>query len=180
MTNPNSKSRKYSTPRMTTAVVPANYCILSIGQGMRVLMKKLLGYLLLNSDMLLNWSQISTLHTQPNLALCQVFPNSDLQPSSVLHSLRITLFLCSNHSKILSTVESFLHHKILPALLPEHPPAPPLAPSFYVSSQPSQSLPISQTLRKRFPCMKRPITSAMTLVLATNSSSRSSCHSADS
>src|SRR5882724_6294662 len=90
--NPNSKSWKYLTPRLTTTVVPANYCILSVGQGMRVLMKKLLGYSLPNSDMLLNWSRICTLHTQPNLALCQVFPNSDLQPSGVLHSLRITLF----------------------------------------------------------------------------------------
>jgi len=39
-----------------------------------------------NSDMLLNSSRISTLHTQPNLALYQVFPNPDLQPSGVLHS----------------------------------------------------------------------------------------------
>jgi len=108
MTNPNSKSWKYSTQRLTTAVVPANYCILYVGQGMRVLTKKLLGYLLPNSDMLLNSLQISTLHTQPSLALYQVFPNSDFQPSGVLHSLRITLvFICSNHSKILSTVESF-------------------------------------------------------------------------
>src|SRR5882724_6069587 len=85
MMNPNSKFPKYSTQRLTTAVVPANYCILSIGQGMRVLTKKLLGYLLLNSDTLPNLSQTFTLHTQPNLALCQIFPNSDLQPPGVLH-----------------------------------------------------------------------------------------------
>src|SRR5882724_266689 len=42
-TNPNSKSRKYLTQKLTTAIVPANYCILSVGQGMRVLTKKLLG-----------------------------------------------------------------------------------------------------------------------------------------
>src|SRR5882724_9689041 len=100
MTNPNSKSRKYSTPRLTIAVVPANYCISSIGQGMKVLTKKLHGSSLLKSDTLPNSLQISTLHTQPSLALYQVFPNSDLQPSGVLHSLRITLvFICSNHSK---------------------------------------------------------------------------------
>jgi len=93
--NPNSKSRKYSTQRLTTTIVPANYCILSVGQGMRVLTKKLLGYSLPNLDMLPNWSWISTLHIQPNLALCQVFLDSDLQPSGVLHFLRITLFLCS-------------------------------------------------------------------------------------
>src|SRR5882724_6096273 len=91
-TNPNSKSWKYSTQKLTTAVVPANYCILSDGQGMRVLTKKLLGYSLPNLDMLPNWSWISTLHIQPNLAPCQVFLDSDLQPSSVLQFLRITLF----------------------------------------------------------------------------------------
>src|SRR5882724_13305392 len=84
MTNPNSKSWKYSTQRLTTAVVPANYCILSVGQGMKVLTKKLLGYSLPNLDMLPNWLRISTLCIQPNLALCQVFPNPDLQPSGVL------------------------------------------------------------------------------------------------
>src|SRR5882724_6834647 len=130
--NPNSKSRKYSTQKLTTAVVPANYCILSIGQGMRVLMKKLLGYSLLNLDMLPNWSWISTLHIQPNLALCQVSLDSDLQPSSVLQFLRITLFYVQKYSELLFTVE---------ALPPEHPPAPFLAPSSYVSSPPSPTLP---------------------------------------
>src|SRR5882724_3801189 len=42
-TNPNSKSQKYLTQKLTTAVISANYCILSVGQGIRVLMKKL-GY----------------------------------------------------------------------------------------------------------------------------------------
>jgi len=37
-----SKSPKSSTPRLTTNVMPAGYCIFSIGQGMRALMKKLL------------------------------------------------------------------------------------------------------------------------------------------
>src|SRR5882724_7393211 len=74
MMNLNSKSWKYSTPRLTIAVVPANYCISSIGQGMKVLMKKLHRSSLPNSDTLLNSLRISTLHTQPSLALCQVFP----------------------------------------------------------------------------------------------------------
>src|SRR5882724_8284528 len=34
--NLNLKSQKYSTQKLITAVVPANYCILSNGQGMRV------------------------------------------------------------------------------------------------------------------------------------------------
>src|SRR5882724_9476737 len=59
-TNLNSKSRKYSTQRLTTTVVPANYCILSVGQGMKALTKKLHGY------SLPNLLRISTLHTQPN------------------------------------------------------------------------------------------------------------------
>src|SRR5882724_7611089 len=90
--NLNSKSQKYSTPRLTITIVPVNYCISSIGQGMKVLTKKLHGYSLPNLDTLPNFLRISTLHTQPNLALYQVFPKSDLQPSGVLHSLRITLF----------------------------------------------------------------------------------------
>src|SRR5882724_8147162 len=65
--NRNSKSPKSSTPRLTTDIVPANYCILSIGQVMRALTKKLPGSLLPN----LLW--ISTLHIQPSLVLCQVF-----------------------------------------------------------------------------------------------------------
>src|SRR5882724_5645957 len=139
--NLNSKFPKYSTQRLTTTVVPAKYCILSVGQGMKVLTKKLLGYSLPNLDMLPNWSWISTLHIQPNLALCQVFLDSDLQPSSVLHSLRITLFYVQIILKLLSIVESFLHHRMLPALLLEHPPVPSLAPSSYVFSPPYQSLP---------------------------------------
>src|SRR5882724_9541318 len=157
MMNLNSKFLKYSTQRLTTTIVPANYYILSVGQVMRVLTKKPHGYLLPNSDMLPKSSQTFTLHTQPSLALCQVFPNSDLQTSSVLHFLRITLFLCSNYSEFLSTVESSLHHKVLPASLLEHPqeplpdssPAPFLFPSpssSYVSSPPALillALPVS-------------------------------------
>src|SRR5882724_10496850 len=99
-TNPNSKIPKYSTQRLTTAIIPANYCILSVGQGMRVLTKKPLGYSLPNLDMLPNWSQTFTLHMWPNLVLCQIFPDSDLQPSSVLHFLRITLFFMFKSIKI--------------------------------------------------------------------------------
>src|SRR5882724_10998281 len=73
MMNWNLKSPKFSTPRLTTNVMPASYCILSIGQGMRALMKELPGSSLLNLDMLLNSLQISTLHIQPSLVLCQVF-----------------------------------------------------------------------------------------------------------
>jgi len=71
--NRNSKSPKSSTPRLTTDVAPANYCILSVGQVMRALTKKLPGSSLLNSDMLPNSLRISTLPIQPSLVLCQVF-----------------------------------------------------------------------------------------------------------
>src|SRR5882724_8187907 len=73
MMNQNSKSLKSSIPRLTTNVMPASYCILSIGQGMRALMKKLPGSSLLSSDMLPNLLWISTLHIQPSLVLFQVF-----------------------------------------------------------------------------------------------------------
>src|SRR5882724_204868 len=53
--------------------MPANYCILSIGQVMRAPTKKLPGSLLPNSDMLLNSLWISTLHIQPSLVLFQLF-----------------------------------------------------------------------------------------------------------
>src|SRR5882724_7110964 len=73
MMNWNSKSPKSSTSRLTTDVVPASYCILSIGQGMRALMRKLPGSLLPSSDMLPNLLQIYTLHIQPSLVLFQAF-----------------------------------------------------------------------------------------------------------
>src|SRR5882724_11990031 len=79
MMNWNWKSPKSSTPRLTTDIVPASYCILSIGQGMRVLTKKLPGSSLLNSDMLPNLLQISTLHIQPSLVLFQVFDSGTLR-----------------------------------------------------------------------------------------------------
>src|SRR5882724_10338540 len=65
--NRNSKSPKSSTPRLTADIVPASYCILSVGQGMRALTKKLPGSSLLSSDMLRNLLWISTLHIQPSL-----------------------------------------------------------------------------------------------------------------
>src|SRR5882724_732324 len=69
----NLKSPKSSTPRLTTDIVPASYCILSIGQVMRALTKKLPGSLLPNSDMLPNSLWISTLPIQPNLVHCEIF-----------------------------------------------------------------------------------------------------------
>src|SRR5882724_3503963 len=78
MTNQNSKSPKSSTPRLTNAVVPASYIILSIGQGMRALMKKIPGSSLPSLDMLLNFLWTSTLHIQPSLALFQVFESGTL------------------------------------------------------------------------------------------------------
>src|SRR5882724_9687374 len=72
MMNQNLKSPKSSTPRLTTIIVPASYCILSIGQGIRALTEKLPGSSLPNSDMLLNLLQISTLHIHPSLVLLQV------------------------------------------------------------------------------------------------------------
>src|SRR5882724_1710972 len=78
MMNWNSKSLKSSTPRLTTDVVPESYCILSVGQGMRALTKKLPGSLLPSSDILLNLLWISTLHIQPSLALFQVFDSGTL------------------------------------------------------------------------------------------------------
>src|SRR5882724_8452532 len=178
-TNLNSKFPKYSTQRLTTAVVPANYCILSIGQSMRVLTKKLLGYSLLNLDMLPNLSQTFTLHTQPNLALCQVFPNFDLQPSGVLHFLRTTLvFLIQIILKfIYSRVISTSHNASgstsgIPSGSFPFPIILCLPTTSSISSGPS-GLPISWTLKKHSPHMKRSIVSAMTLVLDTNSSSSS-------
>src|SRR5882724_2837409 len=78
MMNWNSKSPKTLIPRLTTDIVPASYCILSIGQGMRALMKKFPGSLLLSWEMLLNLLQISTLHIQPSLVLFQVFDSGTL------------------------------------------------------------------------------------------------------
>src|SRR5882724_3692449 len=65
--NQNLKSLKSSTPILTTDVMPASYCILSIGQGMRALTKKLPGSSLPNLDMLPKSLRISTLPIQPSL-----------------------------------------------------------------------------------------------------------------
>src|SRR5882724_1040458 len=73
MMNWNLKSPKFSTPRLTTDIVPANYCILFVGQVMKALVKKFPGSSLPNSDMLPNSLWSSTLHIQPSLVLCQVF-----------------------------------------------------------------------------------------------------------
>src|SRR5882724_7917798 len=78
MMNRNSKYLKSLTPRLTTIVMPASYCILSVGQGMRALMKKLPGSLLPSLDMPLKLLQISTLHIQPSLVLFQVFDSGAL------------------------------------------------------------------------------------------------------
>jgi len=52
-------------------------------------------------DMLLNSLQISTLHTQPSLALYQVFPNSDFQPSACSSFLEdhTCFYIMFTHSK---------------------------------------------------------------------------------
>src|SRR5882724_5178597 len=84
MMNHNLKSSKSLTQRLTTIVVPASFCLLSVGQVTRALTKKLPGYLLPNLDMLPNLLQTSTQPTQPSLALCQV---SSPQTSGVLHFL---------------------------------------------------------------------------------------------
>src|SRR5882724_9021769 len=146
---------------------------------MRVLTKKLLGHSLPNLDMLLNWSWISTLHTQPNLALYQVFPDPDLQPSGVLHSLRITLFLCSNHSEItiycrvISTSQDVSGSTSGTSSSSFSGPIILCLTTISDSAGPS-GLPISQTLTKHSPRRNRSIASAMTLVLEANSSRSSS------
>src|SRR5882724_3977397 len=76
--NWNSKSPKSLSPRLTTIIMPASYCILTVGQGMRALIKRIPGSLLPNSDMLSNLLWISTLHIQPILVLFQVFESSAL------------------------------------------------------------------------------------------------------
>src|SRR5882724_1965163 len=104
MMNWNSKSLKSSTPRLTTDVVPASYCILSVGQGMRALMKKLPGSSLPSLDMLLKLLQISTLHLQPSLVLFQVFDLGAFQFEvlfEVSHFTSQTHFLLLPHSVLL-------------------------------------------------------------------------------
>ena len=88
---------KSLTPILTTIVVPAGYGILSIGQVMRALMKKIAGYSLLNSDMLPNSSWTPTLCTQPSLALFQVFFKSHF-------SVEVHTFYDLKKSLIISTL----------------------------------------------------------------------------
>src|SRR5882724_10397402 len=114
MMNQNSKSPKPLTPRLTTINVHANYCILSIGQVMRALMKKLCGYLLLNWDMLLNSLWTSILLTWPSLAFSQVI-ESGVIPSFGEHAVYQQLFI------IIRLITSFL-------VLAPGSPLPPLTP----------------------------------------------------
>src|SRR5882724_10992121 len=98
MMNWNPKSPKSSIPRLTTDIVPASYFILSIGQGMRALMKKLPGSSLPSLDMLPNLLRISTLHIQPSLVLFQVF---DLGVLQFLKSyLKFSHFISSQSNSI--------------------------------------------------------------------------------
>src|SRR5882724_6263159 len=91
-----------------------------------LVLKKPPGYSLPNSDKLPNSSWTSTLHTQPSLALCQVFPDSDFATfwCSSFFEDHTCYFYFQVILIILSTVESFLHHLMLLAPLPEHPLAP--------------------------------------------------------
>src|SRR5882724_238609 len=107
--NRNSKSPKSSTPRLTTDVMPASYCILSVGQGMRALMRKLPGSSLPNLDMLPNSLWISTLPIQPSLVLCQVFDLGtfyfNLKSYLKFHSLQVKSVLFTillSYSRILN------------------------------------------------------------------------------
>src|SRR5882724_6474239 len=123
MLNPNSKFLKSSTPRLTTTVLPQSYCILSIGQVMSTLMKKLPGFLLPNLDMHLSSLQISTVHTWPNLALCQVFPDSDFSISSVLH-----FFWRSHNFYVHKLILVFIYCRVISHPFPDPLPDPFLAP----------------------------------------------------
>jgi len=71
-TNPSLRYQKSSTPKLTTAVVPASYYTSSTGQVTKVPTKKHPGYSLRNLDTLRNSSQTFTLRTQPNPAPSQV------------------------------------------------------------------------------------------------------------
>src|SRR5882724_6514513 len=62
MMHQNLKFLKSLTPKLTITIMPASYCILSIGKGMRALMRKHPGYSLPNSDMLLNLLWTCTQH----------------------------------------------------------------------------------------------------------------------
>src|SRR5882724_8055021 len=121
MINQNSKSLQSLTPRLTTDIMPASYCILSVGQGMRALTKKLPGSLLPSLDMLPNLLQISTLHIQPSLVLFQVFDSGTLHFNfEVLLKFSIFLQVKSNsyHNSTL------LPYSIVPILIFTGPQAP--------------------------------------------------------
>ena len=70
---PEFKSQKYWTQKLTTTIVLASCSTLSAGQVMKAPTKKLHGYSLLSQDMLLNLSQTSMQPIWPNLVPCQDF-----------------------------------------------------------------------------------------------------------
>src|SRR5882724_4075079 len=94
MINLNSKSPKFSTPRLITDVMPASYCTLSNGCFMKTLMKRPLVYLQLNLDMLQSLSQITTWHTLENWVPCCSFDfplfSITVRNPEILHMPRIS------------------------------------------------------------------------------------------
>jgi len=105
------------TPRLTTNIIPASYCILSIGQGIRALTKKLPGSSLLSLDMLPNLLWISTLHIQPSLV-----PLSSLW---LRHISVLKFYLKSSHFLQSQLVYLLFYSLIVESLSSTPAPKPP-------------------------------------------------------
>src|SRR5882672_2595103 len=107
--------------------MPANYSILSVGQVMRALMKRLPGSSLPNSVTPRNLFPISTRRTWPNLALCQVFLKTlNFQCFLFFKDLTYNFYVQVKFG-IISTAGSFLHPalplpKYFPVFLPDPSP----------------------------------------------------------
>src|SRR5882672_11499633 len=102
--------------------MPENYSTLSNGLVTRALMKKLPGSLLLNSVMPQNLFPISTRHTWPNLALCQVFLKA--LTSGVFHFFfkdHTHNFYVQEKSLLLSTLLMWNPNLLLPSWPPSSP-----------------------------------------------------------
>src|SRR5882724_10531167 len=93
-TNLNSRFPTSLTPRLTTNIA-ANFNTLSDGWATKALMKKPLGSMLMNSEMLLNLLQIFTWPTHPSQALSQIF---EVQTTSLL--LKFSHFITSSTNLI--------------------------------------------------------------------------------
>src|SRR5882672_6076110 len=161
-------------------IAPENYCTLSAGLVTKELTKKLPGSSLPNSVMPQNLFLISTRHTWPNLALCQVFLKGfDLPVFSIFIKDRTYNFYCPSTSESSSGPLSGLTSSAFSCSFPFHFLVDFRLLTFLMGNSSSgfSDAPISHILKS--PCPMSSTMSATTAPCTTCSHCKHSCHITD-